>query len=654
VVLAVEGKRLTLAVGPQARLRRHPAREITLICPLPVEAHPGDRLSARHWQLTPGLLAAAAPCRRELAAAWLLLSGSGQSLDWLDWAELVQGGSHPAQRAAAWLWLQGEQLWFCRHGNEIAARPLADLRQQRQRRRRQRLQLQLEQHWLLLLRQRQPIDRHQLSADQQQQLSLLLQLASGEEQEPLPASLQQALRQAHCSSDATAIRQLLVDLGQWDAHSLPSLRQSAWAQGFSQDLETLALELIASAEDTRPGDALRVDHTGLRCFTIDDDDTGDIDDAVGLEWRPDGVRRIWIHVADPGRLIQPGDPLDLEARRRGSSLYLAQGILPMFPWSLSSGPLSLRAGRRCPAWSYWVELDGEGAIAAYGICRSWVRPSYRLSYDDADELIDLAPAEEPELAALHQLLALRRRWRQHQGALLLDQSEGRIRRGPGGPELEITEPGPARLLVAEAMILAGAVVAEHGKRLGVALPYRSQLPSPLPSGSLLQTLPPGPVRHAALKQGLSRGLTTATPAPHHSLGLQAYVQATSPIRRYGDLLVQRQLALLQQEQPAIDAQDLQAVLADLEAPLRQGIQISRDDQRHWRQVWFEAHRHQQWQAQFLRWLRQSDQLGLVWIEALAMELPAHCPGGCEPAQPLLVKVHRVDPLQDCLQLRAHR
>jgi exoribonuclease-2 len=149
-------------------------------------------------------------------------------------------------------------------------------------------------------------------------------------------------------------------------------------------------------------------------------------------------------------------------------------------------------------------------------------------------------------------------------------------------------------------------------------------------------------------------LTQASPAPHFSLGLEAYVQATSPIRRYGDLLVQRQLAALVTGQAPLDQHGLQQLLADLAEPLRQGNQISRDDQRHWRQVWFAQHRSGQWSAVFLRWLRETDQLGLIWIEALAMELPCHCPAGSQPADALLVRVHRVDPLQDCLQLRAQR
>ena len=67
----------------------------------------------------------------------------------------------------------------------------------------------------------------------------------------------------------------------------------------------------------------------------------------------------------------------------------------MFPSELSTGPFSLLAGQRNPAWSTWVELDDHGDIANYGIQRSWVKPRYRLTYEDADELIDFAPRKKP-------------------------------------------------------------------------------------------------------------------------------------------------------------------------------------------------------------------------------------------------------------------
>jgi exoribonuclease-2 len=202
------------------------------------------------------------------------------------------------------------------------------------------------------------------------------------------------------------------------------------------------------------------------------------------------------------------------------------------------------------------------------------------------------------------------------------------------------------------MVLAGSLVAERGIHEGLALPFRSQPTCELPSGAELAQLPSGPVRHAAIKRCLSRGLVGTSPAPHFSLGLPAYVQATSPIRRYGDLLVQRQLLALRAGEPPLAEQDLAALLTELEGPLRQGIQIGREDQRHWLQVWFEEQERRPWPGLFLRWLRQDHQLGLVWLEDLAQSLPCSCPSRSEPGSTLLVRVSAVDSLQDLLRLEA--
>jgi exoribonuclease-2 len=187
---------------------------------------------------------------------------------------------------------------------------------------------------------------------------------------------------------------------------------------------------------------------------------------------------------------------------------------------------------------------------------------------------------------------------------------------------------------------------------GVALPFRSQLPADLPPKSELEALEDGAVRFAAIKRCLSRGLMGTSPAPHFSLGLAAYVQATSPIRRYGDLLVQRQLGAWRRGEPPLDADALQPLLEQVDAAVREGAAISREDSRHWQQVWFEAHRNGQWRAQFLRWLRPQDRLGLVRVEELAMDLAAECPPRMDPGTRLLLRVQQVDPLRDQLRLVA--
>ena len=646
------GGKAAILVGEAAKRQQHPLRELELLCRLPAGSTPPTSIKAAPWSLDGQTLQSALPRPKDFGAAWVLMQEMGAALPLADWVELVGGCDGPAVRAACWLWLQGPQLLFRNRQGQIEARPGDDLRRLRKDRHRQVLLDRLQDQWHGFLAQRQPIDPSSLAPAARSELELLMAWASGDGQEPLPAALRQALQTARCEAEPGAIRHLLVDLGQWDPHQLPSLRSTTWDHGFSPELEAEAERLLASAGQPMAGDGERLDLMHLRSVTIDDEDTRDIDDGLALELTEAGVQRIWIHVADPGRLVEPESPLDLEARRRGSSLYLARGNLPMFPLQLTTGPFSLRAGERNAAWSIWVELDAQGGVAASGVQRSWVKPTYRLSYRDADELIELAPPQEADLLALHALLELRRRWRQGQGAQLMDQLEGRIRVNGGSAELEITEPGPSRNLVAEAMILAGAVVADLGCRHAMALPYRNQLPATLPSQAELSALPPGPVRHAAIKKCLGRGLTSTTPAAHFSLGLQAYVQATSPIRRYGDLLVQRQLLAHSQGLDPLSSDAMLDLINQMEIGIRQAVAISREDQRHWQQVWFEDHSQGQWPAIFLRWLRPQDQLGLVHVEELGMDLAAECPDGCQPAQNLVLRVQLVDSLRDQLRLRA--
>jgi len=644
-------------VGFDGREQSLPLRQIERLSPLPPGVEPSRRLGALPWAISAEALQAERPGRRALGAAWLLLLESATPMPLEEFADLVCGHHQPLQLACCWLELQGEQLLFRWRQGEVQARPLNDLRSLRRDRHRLRLQEARERRWLALLKAREPLPWATLQPLEQDRIAQLQQLASGQRVEAqLEPALRRSLTALHLGTeqgiDRGQVRHLLVDLQHWDPHHLTSLAGTTWSNGFSDELEQEAQRLLELADHSLPGDALRLDLTAQRCVTIDDDDTRDIDDALAFEPQGPGEGRLWIHVADPGRLVAWDSPLDQEARRRGSSLYLAQGILPMFPEALSTGPFSLRAGVRCAAWSTWVELNGDGAIQACGLERSWVRPTYRLSYADADDLIELAPPQEADLAALERLLQRRRQWRLRQGALQMDVAEGRIRCRDGQARLEITETGTARAMVAEAMILAGAVAAQLAVEHGLALPFRSQLPAELPPAAELEALPDGPVRFAAIKRCLSRGLMGTAPAPHFSLGLPAYVQATSPIRRYGDLLVQRQLAAWKGGAPPLSAPELEPLLEAVDGAVREGIAISREDNRHWQQVWFEAHRSGQWRAEFLRWLRPQDRLGLVRVEELAMDLAAECPPRQEPGGALLLRVQLVDSLRDQLRLVA--
>ena len=558
--------------------------------------------------------------------------------------------------AAIWTWLHSPQSLF-RWRRDRLVQPLTKeervrLREQRRAERREERQ---EQRQLELMRLQRPWtdqEREELQANRWELIEHWLTLLRTQ-----PAAVSQDTdlsrwsRSLQIGTDAADLRQWLVVKGLLDPDQPLSLRNSPWSRRFADDLEQEAEQLIALAETDCPGDGDRLDLTHLATYSLDDAGTREIDDALSLERREDGCW-IWIHIADPARLIEPGSPLDREARRRATSLYLADGVMPMLPLSLAAGPLSLRAGVRSAALSVAVQLDETGEVSAHRIVRSWIRPRYGLTYADGDELIELAPPGDESLADLADLMNRRQRWRRSRGAVLFDRPEGRFRQREGALEVQVIEPSPARLLVSEAMLLMGAVVAGFGQEHDLALPFRSQPPASLPSAEELELIPDGPARDAAIKRCLSRGVQGTRPMPHFSLGLPAYVQATSPIRRYADLVAHRQILARINGTESLSEDQLGELIDDLDDPLRQSVQISREDQRHWQQVWLARHREQRWTVIFLRWLRPQDRLALVHVPDLAMDLVGTAQGrDPDPGAHLEMRVTHVDPDRAELQLQ---
>ena len=651
-LLSVKGSKAVVSFGGQRRDQDLPLRDLVALeqsGPLASQAVP-----------TPEQVQANDPSRRNLVEAWQLLvddapDGSAR-LSLTEFCGLLQDPPSLAVVAAIWTWLHSPQSLF-RWRRDRLVQPLTTeervrLREQRRAERREERQ---EQRQLELMRLQRPWtdqEREELQADRweliEHWLTLLRTQPTAVSQD---TDLSRWSRSLQIGTDAADLRQWLVVKGLLDPDQPLSLRNSPWSRRFADDLEQEAEQLIARAETNCPGDGDRLDLTHLATYSLDDAGTREIDDALSLERREDGCW-IWIHIADPARLIEPGSPLDREARRRATSLYLADGVMPMLPLSLAAGPLSLRAGVRSAALSVAVQLDETGEVTAHRIVRSWIRPRYGLTYADGDELIELAPPGDESLADLADLMNRRQRWRRSRGAVLFDRPEGRFRQREGALEVQVIEPSPARLLVSEAMLLMGAVVAGFGQEHDLALPFRSQPPASLPAAEELELIPDGPARDAAIKRCLSRGVQGTRPMPHFSLGLPAYVQATSPIRRYADLVAHRQILARINGTESLSEDQLGELIDDLDDPLRQSVQISREDQRHWQQVWLARHREQRWTVIFLRWLRPQDRLALVHVPDLAMDLVGTAQGrDPDPGAHLEMRVTHVDPDRAELQLQ---
>ena len=648
-LLSLKGSKAVISFGGQRRDQDLPVRELVAV------GHVSDQPLP-----TPDEVSELMPDRKTAAEAWWILAADAEAMQQnqslLELTDLLRANVDTPDIAATWAWLHGEQSWFrWRRDQSIAVVPLDEIQRKRKLQKQQRLAEDHNQQQIAVLAPSSPLTPEQLETldpEWRKRLERLVDRArddaSNLKDDPDVAHWAQVFS---LSPDQGSLRQWCIQRGLLDPHQPRALHGSVWSGTFAIELEQEAQRLISSAAQPHPGDDDRLDLCHLATYTLDDAGTREIDDGVSLEVQ-NGEVWIWVHIADPARLISSGSPLDQEARRRATSLYLADGVLPMLPLDLAAGPLSLRAGQRTAAISVSVRLDSAGAIADRRIARSWVQPRYGLTYADGDELIELAPPGDETLADLSELMQLRSRWRRQQGALMFDRMEGRFRRCDGELSLQLVEPSPARLMVSEAMLLMGAVVAEFGCQHELALPFRSQPPAELPSQAELDQLPEGAARDAAIKRCLSRGVQGTQPMAHFSLGLSAYVQATSPIRRYADLVSHRQIIAQLENTTPLSEPEMGELIDDLDDPLRQSIQISREDQRHWQQVWFSQHRDQRWDAEFLRFLRPQDGLALVHLADLAMDVVGRVDqGNPNPGDRMTMTVKLADPDRGELQLQ---
>lgn len=445
--------------------------------------------------------------------------------------------------------------------------------------------------------------------------------------------------------------ELLIELKWWSPHENLFLRRSSYPVHFSKKvLDVARLCLTDPPEDP---DKNRLDLTGQKIYTIDDESTEEIDDGLSVESLENGKHRLWIHIADPSRLVFPEDELDLEARRRSTSLYLPTGMIPMFPPELATGPMSLVQGRIGPALSFAVTLDETGAIESYEIYASSVKPTYRLTYEDVDEMLHLDIQAEPEIGILDRTAKLRRSWRKSRGAIDIQMPESSIKVKPDGEvTVELQEISRARQLVAEMMILAGEVAGRYCQEQDIPVPFRGQPQPELPPDEELLLLPAGPVRACAVRRCMPRSEMGITPNRHASLGLDVYSQVTSPIRRYTDLLTHFQLkAHLRGDSLPFTRERMQEIIYSVASSAQEATSVERQTNRYWSLEFLRRQGDQVWHALVLRWLREDENLGLILLEELGLELPHRFERSVSLGDRFQVQVSRADPQRDEIRFR---
>jgi len=571
---------LVLYKGEPARIATVDRKKIT------VERPDGSSLSVRPKDVTllhPGPvqnLNGLRPPAGEPLIAWELLAGSRTTLSEL--AELAFDAYTPATAWAVWQLLE-DGLYFTGTPGAIVVHTPAEVEAEQQAR---QARAAAEAAWSDFL-QRLAAGTFDPQADGRF-LQEVEALALGQHEQ---SQVMRALGRAETPESAHA---LLLEIGYWP----PEFNPYPQRVGLVTTIPDSPLPPLPEEE--------RLDLTGLPAYAIDDAGSEDSDDAFSLDGE-----RLWVHVADVAALVPPDSPADLEARTRGASLYLPEGIIPMLP-PAATGQLALGLGDTSPALSIGFCLDGEGAIADVLIRPSRVRVT-RLSYAAAEAQLD----DEP-LSRLWALLRPRAERRRAAGAIDIDLPEVKIRVRDG----EITiQPLPnlrSRQLVLEAMLAAGEAVARFAVAQAIPLPFSTQEP-PVP----LEALPGGLAGQFALRRSFQRSQASLTPAPHAGLGLPLYAQATSPLRRYLDLVVHQQLRAHLRGEPLLDDQAILARIGAAEAVRGDVRYVERLANEHWTLLYLQ--RHPDWQGEAVV-VEQYGQRSKLLIPELAYETQAYLRG----------------------------
>ncbi len=347
---------------------------------------------------------------------------------------------------------------------------------------------------------------------------------------------------------------------------------------FPQAVESEASRRAAEFDETDLGGRRDLTHT--LSITIDPTDARDFDDAVSVERLADGTWRLWVHIADVSWFVTPGGAIDQEARLRGTSVYLPGRVLPMLPEVLSNALASLQAGRVRYTVTVDMRLGGDGTLLSCECYRSAIRVTRRMTYEEVSAVF-AATRRPPDLPAeiwellreMRQLAAMLHQRRLARGAIELELPEVRIDWGAAGQVLgaHLVPHDESHRLIEDFMLMANTAVARQLASAKVPFLGRTHpAPEPLRLQGLLRfargagcairkisgrgdllgllEMARGRAYEPAIHQAVLRSLSQAHYSPrlegHFALALDDYCHFTSPIRRYPDLIVHRQLVAL--------------------------------------------------------------------------------------------------------------
>ena len=340
-----------------------------------------------------------------------------------------------------------------------------------------------------------------------------------------------------------------------------------------EQVKTLPMEV--SAEECRN----RRDLRDQVIFTIDGDDTKDIDDAISIEKKKNGNYVLGVHIADVSYYVEEGSPLDKEAMERGTSVYLVDRVIPMLPHELSNGICSLNPNVDRLAISCVMEYDEAGKLITYDIFESVIRSRIQMTYKKVNSILEnkgVPEGYEPyvnDLKLMAEFASILRKAKLKRGYLDFDVDEPKILVDANGKPTDIVlrDRGIGENLIEDFMIAANECVASHIYYMNLPFIYRiheypkeeklrsflsfiSNLGYSIPGNikdnkpttvqrilNYLHDKPEFPILSSLLLRSMQKAIYLPQNLGHYGLASPCYTHFTSPIRRYPDTTVHRLL-----------------------------------------------------------------------------------------------------------------
>ena len=381
---------------------------------------------------------------------------------------------------------------------------------------------------------------------------------------------------------------------------------------FNKIIDNEVRFIISRFKETKNINPLVKDLSHLKTYSIDDNQTLEIDDAISLE-RISNQTKLWIHIASPSAYFEYQSAIDREARKLISTVYLSTKTYYMLPEILIKEVFSLSDIEKRESLSLGVIFNEDGTVSSSEIVKSLIKVDFRLNYTDADELIDYAPKEEEDLSIISTLLQRRKCWRKNLGAMEILESYGKIIVEDNIPRLKIIDPTLSRQLISEAMILYGNIISNFTKVNNIPVPYRVQESIDKSTKAKINEPDNTVLYNFLLKKTLGKSYYSLSPMPHSSLGLTSYLHATSPIRRYADLLVNYQLNRYLTNKDLISKDEVELIIQKINNQGIQNIMRFREDQKFWLSKWFENNSVNEYQVLLLNWLNRYKNICILYF-----------------------------------------